>query len=70
MSNEKENQKIIDNYDYLSKAASACDCTGLIPSLPADKNELDSYNELYQFQPPAVSKKINSFKQNIPNKTS
>ena len=31
MLNPKENEKIIDDYDYLSNAASARDCTGLIP---------------------------------------
>ena len=30
-SRKKSNQKIIDSYDYLSNAASAQDCTGLIP---------------------------------------
>ena len=29
-SRKKSNQKIIDSYDYLSNAASAQDCTGLI----------------------------------------
>jgi len=32
---EKTNQEIIDSYDYLSSAASMQDCTGLIPSVPA-----------------------------------
>ena len=29
MLNPKENEKIIDDFDYLSNAASARDCTGL-----------------------------------------
>lgn len=58
MSNSKENQKIIDDYDYLSNAASSGDCTGLIPSLPKSKAELDSYNELYEYLPPAVKKDV------------
>ncbi len=33
-SRKKSNQKIIDSYDYLSNAASAQDCTGLIPVGP------------------------------------
>lgn len=56
MSDPKENQKIIDDYDYLANAASSGDCTGLIPSLPQSKAELDSYNELYEYLPPAVKK--------------
>ena len=31
---DEKNQKIIDDYDYLSNAASMQDCTGLIPSEP------------------------------------
>ena len=42
LSREKSNQEIIDSYDYLSNAASAQDCTGLIPSGPASKAELES----------------------------
>jgi len=31
---DKKNQEIIDEFDYLSNAASSQDCTGLIPSAP------------------------------------
>lgn len=54
MSNKKKNQKIIDDFDYLSNAASASDCTGLIPSLPASEAELESYNDVYQYRPPEI----------------
>lgn len=57
MSDSKENQKIIENFDYLSKAASASDCTGLIPFLPTSKAEIESYNELYQYLPTAKKNK-------------
>ena len=46
---EKENQKLIDSYDYLSNAASTHDCTGLIPSAPVSEAELESYAELYPY---------------------
>ena len=49
---DKSNREIIDSYDYLSNAASAQDCTGLIPSAPVSKEELESYEELYHFLPP------------------
>ena len=49
---DKENQKIIDEYDYLSNAASSHDCTGLIPSEPVSAEEIESYEELYHFLPP------------------
>lgn len=52
MLNPKENEKLIDDYDYLQNAASSNDCTGLIPSLPTSEAELESYNEVYQYQPP------------------
>ncbi|PWJ48082.1 hypothetical protein [Faecalicatena contorta] len=57
MLNDKENEKIIDDYDYLSNAASSMDCTGLIPSLPVTDAELESYNDLYQYQPPVIREK-------------
>lgn len=66
MSDAKENQKLIDNYDYLSNAASSTDCTGLIPFLPANKAQLESYNELYQYQTPAaVSKNKKHIKEKL-----
>lgn len=48
----QSNQKIIDEYDYLSNAASTQDCTGLIPSEPVSVEEIESYEELYHFLPP------------------
>lgn len=57
MLNNKENEKIIDNYDYLSNAASSTDCTGLIPSLPVSEAELEAYNDVYQYQPPVIKEK-------------
>ncbi|MGN0404615.1 MAG: hypothetical protein ACI4F1_05290 [Bariatricus sp.] len=58
--NKKEKQQnncIIDSYDYLSNAASSQDCTGLIPSLPTSRAELDSYEDVYHYQPPEVPDK-------------
>ena len=48
-------EEIIDSYDYLSNAASAHDCTGLIPSGPVDEEQLESYEDVYHFQPPKMS---------------
>lgn len=50
--NEMKNQDIIDSFDYLSNAASTWDCTGLIPSSPSERAELESYEDLYHFLPP------------------
>ena len=49
---DEKNQKTIDDYDYLSNAASKQDCTGLIPSEPISIEELESYEDLYHFLPP------------------
>ncbi|MCI8834736.1 MAG: hypothetical protein HFH24_05090 [Ruminococcus sp.] len=57
MLNPKENEKIIDDYDYLSNAASSQDCTGLIPFLPTSEAELEAYNDVYQYQPPVIHEK-------------
>ena len=53
----KPNEQLIDSYDYLSNAASAQDCTGLIPSWVKDMDELESYNELYHYRPPQIKKR-------------
>ena len=53
----KSNQERIDACDYLASAASAMDCTGLIPSAPTSR----AYEELYPFLPPVEkSKKTDS----------
>lgn len=49
-----KNEKIIDSYDYLGNSASSNDCTGLIPSAPISKSEIQSYDEVYHFTPPKV----------------
>lgn len=54
---QKENQEIIDSFDYLSNAASTQDCTGLIPSVPQSRAELESYEEVYHYQPPKIKQK-------------
>lgn len=51
--NEKKKMDRLPEYDYLG-ASSAQDCTGLIPSLPKEKEELESYEELYPFLPPKI----------------
>lgn len=48
------NQDIIDSYDYLANSASTQDCTGLIPSAPQSKAELESYEDVYHYQPPVM----------------
>lgn len=48
------NQEIIDSYDYLANSASTQDCTGLIPSAPQSKAELESYEDVYHYQPPVM----------------
>jgi hypothetical protein len=57
MLTNKENEKIIDDFDYLSNAASSMDCTGLIPTPPLTDAQLESYNDLYQYQTPTAKKK-------------
>lgn len=56
---KKENARLIDSYDYLANAASTQDCTGLIPSLPVSEAEIESYEDLYHFQPPHMQNENN-----------
>ena len=53
----KDNEKIINDYDYLGNACSSTDCTGLIPSGPMNEDELESYEAVYHYQPPRLSHK-------------
>lgn len=41
--------------DFDIQACATTDCTGLIPSLPQSKAEVESYNELYHHLPTAKS---------------
>lgn len=59
---ELDNQRKIDSFDYLANAASSQDCTGLIPSAPMNEAELESYNEVYHYEPPEVKPDRNSKK--------
>lgn len=63
MKKQKKNEAIIDAYDYLANAASTQDCTGLIPSLPHNDAELESYENIYQYQPPRLKVKNPSSEQ-------
>ena len=63
MLDPKENEKKIDDFDYLFNAASARECTGLIPSLPTSEAELESYNDVYQYQPPIILTKSEKMKK-------
>ena len=56
-SESSANQEIIDSYDFMSNAASTHDCTGLIPAGPVDEEELESYEAVYHYQPPEISKR-------------
>ena len=49
---KKDSKELIDDYDYLTNAASAMDFTGLMPSLPQNDAEIESYNDIFQFLPP------------------
>ena len=41
--------------DEYMKTSSGMDCTGLIPTAARTDEELENYNELYDFLPKAVS---------------
>lgn len=62
MFNEKSIGKPVDKeeeIDYMS-SCSQTDCTGLIPALPLNSDEVESYEELYRFVQPAVKSAGNS----------
>lgn len=51
---ESNKYNIKEDYDYLEvlNACSSMDCTGLIPRGMASEQERDSYNNIYEYQPP------------------
>ena len=51
MDKDKRNREIIDSYDYLGQAASARDCTGLIPANPPDEYGREAYESIYHYLP-------------------
>lgn len=51
MPGSKEFAHYNDEYDYLQSAASAQDCTGLMPTPATNKAEEESYEELYPILP-------------------
>lgn len=50
--NSKSEEKAVDTFSnsYID-TCSANDCTGLIPALPQNEAEIESYEELYNFLP-------------------
>lgn len=52
--NKKNNQEIIDSYDYLTHAASTTDCTGLMPTPASTEAEREAYEAIYHFEPPKI----------------
>ncbi len=38
-----------NNYDVDIQACSTMDCTGLIPALPENEDELEAYEDLYPY---------------------
>lgn len=43
-----------EDYDYLANSATGMDCTGLMYRTPSNENEMESYQEVYQYLPPNV----------------
>lgn len=53
---DKENETIIDCYDYMANAATSQDCTGLIPCNPIPGDHMESYEDIYHYEPPKTIK--------------
>ena len=54
----KKNQELIDHYDYLKKCRFLHRLHRTDPALPESEDELDAYNDVYQYQTPLVKPKI------------
>ena len=45
-----------DSYPNISSTASACECTGLMYAPPQNKDEYESYQDLFNMQIPRIKK--------------
>ena len=50
MNKDRENEEIIDSYDYLTNAASTTDCTGLMPTPAYTEEQRESYDAIFHFK--------------------
>jgi hypothetical protein len=57
MEKDRRSPKDSEDLEIDIQACSTMDCTGLIPSLPQNEGELESYEALYSFEPPVVDEK-------------
>ena len=48
----KQHPELSEAHFAAEEAASAGDCTGLIPRAPVSESELDSYEDVYRYLPP------------------
>ena len=55
---DRENEKIIDCYDYMANAATTQDCTGLIPGNPIPGDNMEAYEDIYHYGPPKTGPKV------------
>ena len=53
---EKEILKDVtrQDYDYLANSATLTECTGLLHKTPQNQEEMESYQQVYQYLPPNV----------------
>lgn len=53
---EKEILKDVtrEDYDYLANSATVMECTGLMHKTPMNQDEMESYQQVYQYLPPNV----------------
>ncbi|MDD3339027.1 MAG: hypothetical protein PHS82_09260 [Lachnospiraceae bacterium] len=57
MEKKKTGSDTSDSFDYLANAASAGDCTGLIPAGEVPEEALRDYQEIYRFGGPNFEKR-------------
>lgn len=61
MKKETEKKNFLDNYDFLANAASANECTGLIPTPASTSAERESYDAIFHYrETPTVPNHENS----------
>lgn len=52
---DKENNLITDRFDYMANSATVRECTGLIPGNPLPGDFMETYQDVYHYEPTKVT---------------
>lgn len=54
---DQENEFMTDRFDYMSNSATVRECTGLIPGNPIPGDFMETYQDVYHYEPTKITSK-------------